>query len=211
MARLRRPGAAARSRRELYRSRRVSSRTDVMLTPSRPHATTHPKRLEVVVDVDREAVGRHAARDVDADRRDLALLRPDAGVVGPVVGSRAGLDPGARERGDDRLLDRAEVRDDVDDAHDRIADELAGAVVGQLAAAVDVDDVDPALAIPVLAERQLARQRPAPARVDRRVLEQQQRVRDRVGLARGPHALLQRERLAVLDDAELADPQLRRS
>ena len=39
------------------------------------------ERLEVVVDVDREAVRRHAARDVDADRRDLALRGPDARVV----------------------------------------------------------------------------------------------------------------------------------
>ena len=80
-------------------------------------------------------------------------------------------------------------------------------MVGELAAAVDVDDVDPLRAVEVLAERQLAGERAPPARVDGRVLEQQQRVRDRVGLARGAHALLQRERLAVLDDPELADPE----
>ena len=40
-----------------------------------------------------------------------------------------------------RSIDSHE-RDDVLDRHDRIADELAGAVVGDLAAAVDVDDGD---------------------------------------------------------------------
>ena len=102
-------------------------------------------------------MGRDAARDVDADRRDLALAGPDAGVVGAVVGPRAGLDarPSA-SAATIASLDRAQVRDDVDDPHDRIADELAGAVVGELAAAVDVDDVDPPRAVEVLAERQLA-------------------------------------------------------
>ena len=37
------------------------------------------ERLQVVVDVDREAVRGHAAGDVDADRADLAVLDPDAG------------------------------------------------------------------------------------------------------------------------------------
>ena len=61
-----------------------------------------------------------------------------------------------REGRNDRLLHRAQVRDHVGDPHDRIADELARPVVGQLAAAVDVDDVDPLRAVEVLAERQLA-------------------------------------------------------
>ncbi len=41
---------------------------------------------------------------------------------------------------------RAHVTDDVGYGGDRIPDELAGAVVGELAAAVDVDDLDSALA-----------------------------------------------------------------
>jgi hypothetical protein len=80
-------------------------------------------------------------------------------------------------------------------------------VVGQAAAAVDVDDVDAVLPVPVLAERQLARQRSPPAGVDRRVLEQQQRVGNRARLPCGADVLLQRQRLRVVDDVELADPQ----
>jgi hypothetical protein len=55
--------------------------------------------------------------------------------------------------------------------HDRIADELSGPVVGQLAAALGLDDLD------VAAQRQLAGFRAAPRRIDRRVLEQEQEIR----------------------------------
>ena len=75
-------------------------------------------------------------------------------------------------------------------------------------AAARVDDVDAPRAVPVLAERQLAGLRAPPARVHGRVLEQQQQVGQRVVLAGDAQALLQLERLAVLDGAELADPQL---
>ena len=158
-----RPAARARSRSARARrprrgARRRSVRIAASASPPAPVSSLHRRhadavqaarhdpreRLEVVVDVDREAVRRDAARDVHADRGDLALAGPDAGVVGPLVGARAGVEPGVGERGDDRALDRAQVGDDVDDPHDRIADELTRAVVGELAAAVDVDDVDPA-------------------------------------------------------------------
>ena len=74
------------------------------------------ERLEVVLDVDRPAVGGHAARDVDADRRDLAVLHPDAGVVRAVLGARprAGHALGAQRR-HQAPLQRAHVRHDVID------------------------------------------------------------------------------------------------
>ena len=50
------------------------------------------ERIEVVVDVDREAVARDAVGDVHADRGDLALADPDADVL--VAEPRAGLDAG---------------------------------------------------------------------------------------------------------------------
>ena len=67
---------------------------------------------------------------------------------------------------------------------DRVADEPAGAVIGDAAAAVGVHDLDPLHPVPVLAHRQLVGGRAATFRIDRRVLEQQQYVRDRAGLAR---------------------------
>ena len=94
------------------------------------------------------------------------------------------------------------------DAHDRVADELPGAVVGELAAARRAHDVDPALAVEGLGERQLAGVRAPPDGVDRRVLEQQHQVGQLARPDLLAQALLQRGRLAVLDRPEMADPQL---
>ena len=41
-------------------------------------------------------------------------------------------------------------------AHDRVADQLAGTVVGDAAASVSLDHVDPLRAVPLLAHGQLA-------------------------------------------------------
>ena len=167
------------------------------------------ERLEVVVDVDREAVGRDAAAHVHADRRDLArLVRPHAGQ--PL--DRPGRDADVGQRGDDRALHAADVLVHVVpvglQAHDRVADELARPVVGHATAAVGVDDVDPLGAVPVLAHRQLGGLRAPPARVDRRMLEQQQHVLHAARLARRLELLLQRKRLGV-GDQPLADaPEL---
>src|SRR4051794_30475633 len=68
------------------------------------------ERLEVVGDVDGEAVCGHSTADVDADRTDLALLaRPDAGQAL----ARRRLDAMAAERGDERVLQDADVAVDV--------------------------------------------------------------------------------------------------
>ena len=67
--------------------------------------------------------------------------------------------------------------------HDRVADELPGAVVGEPPAAVGVDDVDALGAVEVLAEGQVLGARAPTARVHGRVLEQQQRVGQLAGLA----------------------------
>ena len=94
------------------------------------------------------------------------------------------------------------------DAHDRVADELPGAVVGELAAARRAHDVDPALAVEGLAERQLVLVRAAADGVDRRMLEQQHQLGELALAHPVAQALLQRGRLAVLDPAQSADPQL---
>ena len=76
---------------------------------------------------------------------------------------------------------------------DRIADELAGTVPGDLAAAVHVDDRRSRIA-----GRPVGRCRPLPGRVHRLVLEQQAAVRGLAGHAPGVHAPLQFPGLAVL-------------
>ena len=98
--------------------------------------------------------------------------------------------------------------DDIIDTDDRVADELARPVIGDLAAAVGLDDFHPLHAVPVLAHRELARHRSPAPRVDRPVLEGQQHVRHPLVLARGPHPLLEHQPVPVLDGAEMADPEL---
>ncbi len=92
-------------------------------------------------DVEGEAVHRATPRQPDTDRGDLARVRP------------VGVDPHARivrqptgagqaqlgERVDQQLLDRSDVLERalrVRERHDRVADELPGAVIGDVAAAV---------------------------------------------------------------------------
>ena len=94
------------------------------------------------------------------------------------------------------------------DAHDRIADELAGAVVGDLAATVGGHDLDAALAVEVLAQRQLVVGGAPPARVHGRVLQQEQRVGQLLGLALCLDVGLDGERVAIGDGAEWTHPQL---
>src|SRR5579875_3329297 len=166
------------------------------------------ERLEVVVDVDGEAVRGDAARDMDADRGDLALPDPHAGVVWPLVAARTCVDSLFRQRGDERPLERAHVADDILLPNDRVADQLPGAVVGDLPAAIGVAYLDPACAIPLLAHRQLTWTASPPAGVDRRVLKQQHRVRHPPRLARSADALLQLERLPVAHEPEMAHPEL---
>ena len=60
------------------------------------------------------------------------------------AGHAGGLDAEVAAHRDQGLLDAAHVVDDLDvvgQPHDRVADQLAGAVEGDLAAAVDVDDL----------------------------------------------------------------------
>ena len=110
-------------------------------------------------DVEREAVRGDALRDVDADGGDL-LLRDAAAGDGPDAGEladalrehaevAAGADEDLFEQADE--VDRAEVRallagEVAAQIEDGVADELAGAVVGDVAAAVDLVELDAALA-----------------------------------------------------------------
>src|SRR5437588_9047775 len=65
------------------------------------------ERLQVVLDVDGEPVCGHAASDVYADRRDLALANPDAGVVRTVLGPGSGDDALVGQRCGERVLERS--------------------------------------------------------------------------------------------------------
>src|SRR5207247_2540180 len=98
---------------------------------------------EVGGDVDREAVLRHEAGHAHPDGGDLGEPGPHAGLPGDAVP----LDAVGRERAYERLLEVAQVPDDVgaaSEADDRVTDELAGTVVGDHAAAVRLEHLDAA-------------------------------------------------------------------
>src|SRR3954447_1798878 len=131
------------------------------------------ERRRVEVDVQCVAVRRHPLRDVDPDAGDLAgRLHPDSGQA--VDPRRCNAE--RRERLDQRLLELAAVALHVltvpGQVEDRVADELAGAVVGGLAAAVGFDDLD----LGAVGDVQLALLGAAAERDDGRVLEQQHGV-----------------------------------
>ena len=121
----------------------LAQRGDAGVADAARHEAVVPG--EVHVAVQREAVHGHAPADPDADRGDLALgpsasgLQPDPAAARDARGGDAEVGAHA----DQRLLEAAHVVDDehvVGQPHDRVADQLARAVEGDLAAAVDVDD-----------------------------------------------------------------------
>src|SRR5712691_7478415 len=133
--------------------------------------------LEVRGQVEREAVADDRAVQLDADRRELHTVGPHAGQA-----RRPGL------RSDSQLVEvrdkrRLETRDVVTDrdaqsrqVEDRVADELAGAVISGLAAAIHPDHVDSARPALVVAPENVLRPRGLAHRENVRMLEQQQRV-----------------------------------
>ena len=162
------------------------------------------ERRWIEVDVERVAVRRHPARDVDADRGDLARrpLEPDA----RQSFEPRRLDAERGERADQRLLEVPDVLLHVAavplQVEDRVADELARAVEGRLAAAVGLDHLD----LRALGHVQLRGLVGAPAeRHDGRVLEQDDRVGDRALRDRAREGALQLPRLEVRDLAELEE------
>ena len=143
-------------------TRPVSATSDVICTPSSPHGT-------IQLNGSRSLSTFTANPCIETPRErwtpiDAILRSPTQTPVNrcPSCGRDRAADALVSERRHQRVLQQTHVRHHVVDAHDRVADELAGTVVGDLPAPPGVDDVDPALEVPVLTERQLPRHRPAP-------------------------------------------------
>ncbi len=184
-----RPSELARDGRE----RRV-------LQPARGDPVGERRRVEV--DVECVAVGRDPAGDVDADRRDLPwrTRQPEPGQSLERLASQ----PERLDRLRQRLLEVPDVALHVAavslQVEDRVADELPGRVIRGLAAAIRLDDVDGS----ALREMQLGRLVGAPPERDhRRVLEHDDRVRDRTLRDRAGERALQLPRLEIRNLAEL--------
>ena len=162
---------------------------------------------EVGRDVEGEAVRGDPARDAHADGADLLVPEPGAGEAGHAARREAVVRAGA----DHHFLEVAHVAVHVapvgGEIEDRVADHLAGAVVGDVAAAAGLEHLEAALAQRLGGEEHVLRARVAPEREDRVVLEQQQLVRDAPGLPFGDQALLDLQPASVGDSPEPPDDQ----
>src|SRR6201991_2505894 len=160
---------------------------------------------EVGIAVEREAVLRHPTLYAHADRTDLALR---ADVVGGQPDAAAAVDPARRgepeimAHADQRLLQPPHEVDDVErlgERHDGVADELAGAVPGDTATPVDVDDGG-AVGGPVLGPGALT------GGVDGWVLQQHQHIRSGALTPGGGVGALHVPGGHVVDGAQPVDP-----
>ena len=141
----------------------------------------------------------------------LAILRPR--VHTPVSpGERSAGDAQRGQRGDEPGLELAQVPVEIfpvlAQVEDRISHELARPVVGHVAAALDLRDLEPAPLELRRGERQAARAGAAPQRDHRLVLHQEQEIL--VPLSRHPlpaEGSLQLEHLAVGAPPEIDDAQ----
>ena len=172
-----------------------------------PHGTMRSNRGQVGVAVEREAVHRHPALDPHADGRHLAFGatvvrgQPDAGCARPRARRRTGPCPAITAiSASSRRRTYSTTSMGVASAHEGIADELARAVPGDEAAAVDVDDRG-AVGGPVRRAGALA------GGVDGRVLQEHEHVRAGAVAAGGCVGPLGVPGGAVLDEAELLDVQ----
>jgi hypothetical protein len=157
---------------------------------------------EVGVDVHGEAVEGDVALDRHPDRHHLLVADPDAGVAG-----RAGaLDAEVGQHPDERRLEAPqEVADAPAHREDRVADELARAVVGDVAAALDVVEREAARTQLVFADPEVLAAPLAPEGDDGVVLDEQQRGRAAAVGDVGVDGALHVPRLAVVQAPEVHD------
>ena len=154
-------------------------------------------------------MGGDPARDVHADGADfgqLAILvpHPDSGCAG----FPAALNSEARQGPDHRFLQAPDVGHDIafpfSQIDNRVADNLAGAVVSDVAAAVDLEEFDAQLGQAVAAEQHVFQAAVAAQGQHMRMFEQQELVTDFAGFAAGLQGLLQGPGVGEGDAAEFA-------
>ena len=140
---------------------------------------------------------------------DAVAKSPDAGEPGNALGHYAEVGAGA----DQRILHEADKIDGAEmravlagplaaQIDDGVADELTRAVIGHVAAAIDLMHFNSAARQPLVANQNVGVRRVAPQRNHRRMLQQQERVTDEVLLARRDDALLNFQRFSVRHAAE---------
>ena len=149
-------------------------------------------------------MGGHALRDLDPDGSDLSVAQPDA----RIALQPSGKDFKIGQHVDQAPLEVAQVPADVglrSEIEDRIADQLARAVIGDITAAVDVEAGDTARLHLRLAEKDVVAGAASADGVGVRVLEQDERVRHDPGAPAAGQPILQRPGLLVWNQSEPAD------
>src|SRR5216684_499403 len=130
--------------------------------------------IEVGREVQREAMADDRSVQLDPDGGHLLAIRPDAREAGA---SGLGSDAELTNVVDDRPLELLQVLRNRDlkmrEIENRVADQLAGTVVGRLSASVGPDDIDRSPVPFGLVPQQVVRARGPAHREDVRVLEQQ--------------------------------------
>ena len=165
------------------------------------------ERGEVVADVQREPVGGDPARDPNTDGRDLLLPHPAPREAGDALCPKAVV--GARE--DQHLFEIPDIAVDIPpvrgEIEDRIADRLAGAVIGDVAPPPAFEDLEAPGRKCLRGEEEMVSAGVAPEREDRFVFEEEERVGDRRRLALRHQGVLDLEGAGVRHEAQPLDPQ----
>ena len=147
------------------------------------------ERVEIGRDVESEAVNRDARSDMHPEGTQLFVICPQAGRVAPELcrDAQLGDDPpdGPRHRG--HVIDHAAA-----EPHHRVADQLAGSVVGDVTTSRRLLDRHAAPGELRRGGQDVRGQRGAAAGDDRVVLAEEQRLRSLAGQNRRAQAFLQR-------------------
>src|SRR6266849_5869431 len=164
---------------------------------------------EVGGNVEGEAVGGDPAADMDTDGGKFFFgdiggrLDPDAGFAGDAIGGDGEIGGGA----DHGLFERTDVPVDVAanavEIEDRIADDLAGAVIGDVAAAVGFAKFDTFLTKDVFGSEKIFLAGVAAEGEDVGMFTEEEDVVDGAGLAGGDDTLLEGVGFGPGDEAEV--------
>jgi hypothetical protein len=150
---------------------------------------------EVGGDVVSEAVRGDPAADVNADGGEFlfagAVLHPDAGFAGNAIGGHTEIGAGADHGLFEGANIPADVAFDVAEVKDGIADDLAGAVIGDVSAAIGGVEFDALLTEDVFGGEEIGAAGIAAESDDVRMFAEEKDVVDGGGFAGGDEALLQ--------------------
>ncbi len=169
-------------------------------------------------DVESEAVRRDALRDMDADGGDFFLLnaasgnRPDAGSPGDALCHHAEVAAGTDEDFFEQTniihwtkmgtFFAGQIAAQIDD---RVADELARAMVGDIAASIDLVQFDAALLQKLVRGEDVGTAGIAAESEDWGVFKQEEGVADEILFARDDYLLLDGEAFRERDAAEMKE------